>query len=197
MATYTLGQLIKSESSEVYVLNTSIGVSRHKRSSNVAFEIHYANQIRSVIVHDSWVPQNLAMQAPKEVILASPSFREAINKGLIELVRDPEAEKVLEDEDAVVELVRLKNKHNKANADLDTDPIMPKDIIVQKEAENDGISPMIKDICINEDRSAVEVYAKIRGAEKSLSKEEFQYLNRNLNGASRNEKIDALIRKHI
>jgi hypothetical protein len=197
MAVYTINQLLKTDSESVYVLNTSISVSRHKRSSNVAFEIHYSNQIRSVIVHDSWIPQDLCLQAPKEVILASPSFREAINKGLIELVRDPEAEKVLDDEDAIVETLRLKNRHNKANADIDMEPIMPKDIVVQRDAENDSISSMIKDLCINDDRSAVEVYAKIRGAEKTLSKEEFMYLNKNLNGACRNEKINDLIRKHV
>ena len=197
MAIYTIGQLTKSDSESVYVLNTSIRVNKHKRSTNVAFEIHYANQIRSVIIMDSWIPQDLSMQAPKHIILESPSFREAINKGLIELVRDPDAEKVLEDEDAQLESQRLKNKYSNVNADIDAEPIMPKDIIVQKEAEDAEVSAMVKDLCVRDDVDPVAVYSKIKNAEKTLSKLELQYLQRNLNAACRNEKIDNLLKKAL
>jgi hypothetical protein len=194
---YTITQLTKSPSESIFVLNTSISVSKHKRSTNVSFEISYNNQIRSILVQDSWIPQDLTAQAPKEVILASPDFRQAINRGLIELVPDPDAEKILAEEDAVIEATRLKNKYNSATKDLDAAPIMPRDIITEMSADDHpNVSSMIKDICARDDIDPIEIYSRLRSSEKTLSKEDWAYLNKNLGGAARTDKVNKILANH-
>jgi hypothetical protein len=199
MAKYTINQLIKADSEFVYCLNTSINTSKYKRSTNVAFDVQSGNQVRSVMVHDSWIPQDLSQQAPKEIILASPSFREAINRGHIELVRDEDAEKILSEEDAIVEMQRLRNKYNTAVQDLNMEPIAPRDIIVQKDTD-DGISPMVKDLCVHNEEDPLEpvaVYSRLRTAQNTLSKEEYMYLNKNLHASCRDAKIDEFLKKKL
>ena len=194
---YTIAQLTKSDSESIFALNTSIQVSKHKRSTNVSFEINYNNQIRSILVQDSWIPQDLTNQAPKSIILESPDFRAAINKGLIELVSDADALKILETEDAQIEAQRLKNKYNNATKDLDAAPVMPRDIISQVEADDHpNVSSMIKDLCTRDDVDAVEVYSRLKTSENTLNKEEWAYLNKNLGGNARTDKVNAILAKH-
>ena len=196
---YTIGQLMKSDSEDVYVLNNTIKTSKHKRPTHVAFEVFWGNQARSVSVLDSWIPQNLAMQAPKSVIVESPSFRQALSRGHIVLVEPKEADKILGDPDAKIEEQRLTNKQNMSQQELgDIQPIMPRDIAAEKDAdEHPNVSPMIKDLCGRDDNDPVAIYARLKSTEGTLNKDEYKYLDRNLAPECRNEKVDALIKKNL
>jgi hypothetical protein len=198
MAKVTINSLLKSTSESVWVMNTSIQVNKNKKASNVSFEVNYGNgQIRSCIVHESWIPQDLSLQHPKSKILESPSFRECISRNLIKLADEEESVEMLEeDEDAQVELARLQNKYNsisKLSGDDSETSNMPNEIKVMKEAEDPNVNTMIKDLCIRDDMDPIEVYAKLRSSAPALTKEDLKYLQRNLHKNSTNEKIEKFI----
>jgi hypothetical protein len=201
----SINSLLKSEEEEIYVINTSATINGPKRgASNVTFDVSYGNgQQRSVTIYASWVPQDLTSQASKSAILESPSFRDCIDQGWAKLVPNDEAETLLEDEDAVLEVQRLKSRHRAVNTALgvamDTNEKLPKGLSVEKDAENGNVTPVLVDLCARdaEDIDHIEVYSKLRNLAPTMTLEDALYAHKNLPAGLRNAKINKFLNTKI
>ena len=197
MKDFTISSLVRENSESVFVLNTSALRPPHKRPSNVTFDVAVSGgNLRSVIVQMTWIPQDLALQMPKKVILEAPGFRDCINRGLFKLVSTEEALKLLEDPDAQEENERLRFKMNNVAqiADEMTPQRMPNEITAQ--AEGEKASPLMVDICQRDEDSIMtpqEVYARLRNISDTLSIDDVKYLSKNLPEKSRNTKVETFI----
>ena len=97
----TFDQIVKDESSQVWVLNTASG----KRAGIIHMTVTPGNeQPISVTVPHTWAPFDITTQVAKAYIIQSTHFRRALNLGLLELLNTQSAIKYLQDnEDAAWE----------------------------------------------------------------------------------------------
>jgi len=112
----SLQDLEDTKETSVYVINTSPKNMR----GDVLFVADKPNGRSSdtVRVMLTWIPQDLTELTPRRQLLNSSEFRRTIAKGLIRLVNPAYARKVLETEDAQVEVARLENLRSAARASL-------------------------------------------------------------------------------
>lgn len=196
MSSYSLNQLAKDNNESVFVLNTT--PEKFGKPSRVCFDItHGGGQVRSILVDISWIPQDLSMQAPKSVILESPYFRTAIQRGHLKLVSPKDAEIALSEPEAVEE----RNRLNKISTDFMTadaefsGDVLPREL--EREDPLNNVKPAIVDMCMRDDGVPQEVYSRLRSMDPTLTIEDVKHVQSNLPDTARNTRIDKFIEQKL
>ncbi len=186
---YTLNRLINDKSEHIFVLNMT--PSFKKIGYNVSFDINYAGTMRSILIHSTWIPQDISEQAPKQIILDSPNFRRCFSQGQIKLMNPEEALAILAKPEAQEEKHRLMLKMQRVNDQIPEDqrlPPLPAEL--EKEDVPSNINPLVVDMCMRDDLTPIDVYSKIKTIEAGLTKEDITHLIRNLPDKARDERIE-------
>src|ERR1700757_1022156 len=110
---FNVDDLRKQDRSHVYVLNNTVNTSKKKQVSAVAITVTLPNGgPRLVQIPDTFVPVDLSMQITKEELVKSPDFLTIVNRQMIKILPDDEAESLLDDEDAQIEQQRITDRMN-------------------------------------------------------------------------------------
>lgn len=93
----------------IWVLNTS-AASEAEQSGEIHIGIPKQNgsKIDPLFIPQTWLPQELTLQIPRNQLLESSEFRQAINKQLLTLIDEASAQEILSQEGAEEEQSRLR-----------------------------------------------------------------------------------------
>ena len=135
----TLDQALNSESSQLYVLNTSNQVNKGKKYSEVLIDVVMPNGSSNLLtIPESWLPYDVSASMPVEDALSSTNFRRAINEGLVALISNKEAQRILK---ANAEDVRSERRRL-ANRGKDDEDVVAEDESDSEDLES-GVMPQV------------------------------------------------------
>jgi len=124
----------------------------------------------------TWIPVDLTTQATKESLLKSPDFRRMVTMGVIRLMAEHQAEKIMQEEDARIEGLRVYSNVN-APMDLATMNSNPDVVKIQKE-ESGAVSGFAMNV-VGMDLEEAQILTMIRGQDGVLTKEDYSYMAAN------------------
>jgi hypothetical protein len=105
----SISQAQEMKASSLWVVNTSEQVNDSGKG-DVVFTVPVGDQLVSILVQKTWLPRNLANQAPRKAILEGVNFLRAVQIGAIKLITEEYATKLLDSEDADAEEQELRAK---------------------------------------------------------------------------------------
>lgn len=100
----------QSESSPVWVLNTSAASIQQAADVMLSIPNPNGNGTNLVVIPKTWLPVDVTKDIPRRFLVDSFEFRQALQKGHITLVTEKYAGKLLKDPDAKSETDRLINE---------------------------------------------------------------------------------------
>lgn len=105
MKTLSINDVIEQEKGPIWVLNSS----NEKYKTGADVFITFVNNGRDSVmsIPRTWLPWELTRNYPRKVILESPYFVDALNKGMIKLITEDTARKILGQSGAEREQKRL------------------------------------------------------------------------------------------
>lgn len=129
-----------------------------------------------VAVPVTFIPVDLTTQATKQAVTASPTFRRMVAQGLLKLVREEEALRMMETSEAQKEAERIYNRSQEQAADPN---YMPQEAQRAK-AEGDGsVSGFAMNIAMAKDIDEDQVMTTLRNNESALSNDDWNYIAQN------------------
>jgi len=166
----TIGEAEKSDSSSVWVINSS------DPKGNINFSVSDGMGGQVVIrVPVTWIPLDLTTQATKATILASPRFRDLLAKKFMTLVSEEYATSVMEQKAAQDEHARLMN-YSINEIDKSMMPKAAQTVVAEAMGEVSGFAMNLANSDSLDEDSALNA---LRGQESVLTKADFQYIAQN------------------
>ena len=214
----SIDDLRAAKDSTVYVMNHTVLVSRRKESSIISITVHLPNGgPKLLIVPSTWIPVDLAMQITKTVLLESSEFLGVVNRRMVKILSKAEAEKILDDDEAQIEHLKVIDRLNNVPAELDEfdddivetaegqedDPPQNKLKKLQNQDRSpaerilDNISPKVADLCTREDLTARDVQSQLRLIASTMTVMDLEYLSVNLPPSSRDVKLNTWINESM
>lgn len=189
-AKYTIHDATRETTDTLFVRNR--GTRLFKKPSIVMFNVtDNAGEAVEVRVPDTWIPYDIAQDVPREFVLRSVVFRRFLANQILELVPPDEAEKVLLDGDARLEVDRLTAQRMKLSAIDPTqasrtsdgefkmitgDTKLPKGAPGEMDEEMLGVSAAVASLVKNTDYDAAERRNILRTLVDTLSKRDCEVL---------------------
>lgn len=185
-----VNELLKSENPLVWVLNTS-HTSREGKRGNVLITVFWDNQSHNISVPNTWIPINLAEQAPAEYLLRSKTFIDQLRNGILTLISDNEAKEIFNDPEAERESERIyslqqqprlysKLSYREENND-ESEVIQSKESIEQsKNNKARLVNPKILEILNRDGVKPSEISAVLRTNSYLFNKQDFEYVIQNV-----------------
>ncbi len=104
----SLSELDDKNSGPVWIINSAAS-SRFQLTGNIVVNIPQPNGIKSdaLVVHQTWLPVDISQRFPRKRILEATEFRAAVVNGLITVVSENDAARLLRQEGAAEETQRL------------------------------------------------------------------------------------------
>lgn len=175
MKAQTISQCERADTSSVWVLNTSGRAGASKGIINVT--ITEGNGRASVVrIPVTKIPVDLTTQATKTALMMSPDFRRIVAAGIVMVITEESALKLLDNDEAREEQRRLLNveqQHEIQNSDLPSE-------VQSMNAESAGsISGFALNLAHATEGDEEAMCANLRNNSDSLSKEELQYIVNN------------------
>lgn len=166
----------KAETQSIFVRNLSDKKPENNKKKTII--IIPLDGKKAVKVLNTKLPIDLTEQAPKEDILNSQSFRDALTNGYIELVSEEEAYKILTSPEAQREKEALfKNSANTLDSLFNRKKIDVVDANVEApHIENLDIDITVLEALSREDLPDPERYNIIKNIEDSLAKKDWEYI---------------------
>lgn len=100
-------QALKTD--DLWVINTSESINDSGKG-DVIFTVPVGDQLVSLMVQKTWLPRNLANQAPRESVIRSVHFLRAVQVGAIKIITNEYALKLLASDGAAEEEEELRAK---------------------------------------------------------------------------------------
>ncbi len=187
----------KEDSINVFVFNMTSKMEKSRaKNSNVMFTVQIGQQTTLINIPQTWVPINIGLQAPKDVLFSNSNFLKAVTQGMIKPITNDEARKFfLENDGAMEEFDSAMSRQ-----DLNAQSIEEMQEMAQMpEQENElpsGVSPTIVNLIerYNDAEDAIsesEAYSMVRTLESSLTKADIDYVVSNI----KSERITAFVNK--
>jgi hypothetical protein len=106
----SLSELDDKNSGPIWIINSAAS-SRFQLTGNIVVNIPQPNGIKSdaLLVHQTWLPVDISQRFPRKRILEATEFRAAVVNGLITVVSETDAERLLRQDGAVEETQRLRD----------------------------------------------------------------------------------------
>lgn len=167
----TLGELEKSGSSSVWVLNNS------NPKGNVNLTMNDGQGAQMVVtVPVTWIPVDLTTQATKSALLASPNFRRLLAVRMLILVSEDVASATMAQPAASKEAGRVYSRVQDMVGAVDT---MPKDA-QRAVAESSGVvSGMVMQLAAGSEMDEEQVLTTVQGQRSTMTQADLQYLAEN------------------
>jgi hypothetical protein len=170
-ATITLGQLEKSDSSSVWVLNNS------NPKGNVNIMMNDGQGTSMVVqIPPTWIPIDLTTQATKSAITNSPNFRRLLSTGMLVLVDDEVAAATMAQTDAGKEGRRVYSRVQDMVGALDA---LPKEAQRAAAEGNGSVSGMAMQLCVATDLEEDQVMTTVQGNLSSMTDADLRYIAEN------------------
>jgi len=175
MKPITISQAEKSDSSSVFVLNTSGAKGTSKGIINLTI-VEGNGRSTVVRIPVTFIPMDLTTQATKSAILMSPDFRRMVAQGIITVIEEADAVKMLSSDGAQEEQRRIMNidqQHQIQDSQTSTE-------VQAIMAEADGkIGGFAMNIAHTADGDEDAIASNLRNNADNLSKDELQYIVNN------------------
>jgi len=167
----TIGELENSKTSSVWVKN----ISNPKGNVNMTMNDGQGTQI-VLQVPVTWIPIDLTTQATKSAILSAPSLRRMLAQGMIQLISEEDAMEVMQQADAQKEAVRIYNRAQDMEIDMQQVPVEAQ----KAQVESDGsISGFAMNIAASNDMDEDQVMNTLRNNESNLTQGDLKYIAQN------------------
>ncbi len=172
-ASLTLGQLEKSESSSVWVLNNT------EPKGNVNITMNDGQGASLVVtVPVTWIPIDLTTQATKTALINSPHFRRMLSINALLLVGDDQAEITMAAANAQKEAGRVYSRVLDLAGAIDVNT-MPAAAAKASTESSGNISGMAMQLAMATDLDEDQVMTTLQGNASSMSDQDMQYLAEN------------------
>ena len=126
---------------KIYVVNKSQG--------DVNITVYNNGKSDLIQVPCTWIPIAVTDYAPKKAFLDSSDFMKICNRGLLVLMKSTDAEAILNSEEAMRELNRVRNQYTDLDLGSGDIPLTPVEVLNDMDQLN--IQPIVKDTLIRED----------------------------------------------
>lgn len=178
--------LFKKGESRLFVKNrTGTKGTDFEHSGNINFTISYDGQPVTVISPVTWLPFDLSIYAPADVILRNPNFRRVVSRGLIDLINPEDADAFIAQsgEKGRVALAKLLNAvrsdeegSNESSLSQQINPTAPN--------VDDKVGIFAQNIVVRaESENIDDLIAELDDKEGSLSDDELRYIVDNATNA--------------
>jgi hypothetical protein len=107
MKNISLQEVIDQEKGPIWVRNRSSTSSLLETGGDIFISMMISGSARVATVPMTWLPTEMTAQFPRKAIVESPNFMEAVQKGLIDIISEEDARKILAKEGAEEERQRL------------------------------------------------------------------------------------------
>jgi len=181
-------ELQNIQSPHVYVLNMGVKLYQKKTDYMVPLDIG-PNEKKSITIPSTWIPIDLGEIIDKELLISNFHFRQLINNGHLKLLRDEEAEAMLDSDEAKEELTRIQAER------LAHDVAMPSPSEqVEIDAKNrpgaklavgevdpdgdDNVNPMVFDIMSRDDLTDSSRQSQLRTLADSMTANDWAFVQR-------------------
>lgn len=171
-ASLSISQCEQSNESSVWVLNTSGANGSSKGIINIT--ITEGNGRATVVrVPVTAIPVDLTTQATKNALMMSPDFRRLVASGIVRLISDENAMKMLDNDTARAEQRRLLNIDLQHEIQSDN---LPSEVQSMQAEAQGNIGGFALNIAHTSEGDEEAICANLRNNADSLSPEELQYI---------------------
>lgn len=171
----SISDLEKSNNSAVWVFNmsgSSTTSSTGRGVINVSVNDGVGNKI-PIRIPITWVPIDLTTQATKSALLTSPDFRKLASKGVLKLISDEEAIKIVSTPEGAKETMVV-HTVEKYQGDLDN---ISAD--VSGEVTSDAINPTAVSVTSRDDLDEDSCIGMLNRNEMVFNNEDYKYIAKN------------------
>ena len=176
-----IDEIRREDNSDLYVLNNA-QANPLLRDGLIIFNVAIdANDRRIVKVPNTWVPINIGHQIPKDLIMRSPDFLDAVMRRVIILVKSEDAERIFEeDADARAEWDKIsQDLSGRFAGDPDGMQIPPGTVISEVEGAIDpDINTQLAEEVSREDISEQDLMSIVRNLTErnSLKRKDYEFI---------------------
>ena len=166
--TLSIGEMEATKSSSIWVLNSS----NPKGNITITVPNGMGNQV-TVIVPVTWIPVDMTTQATKQSLLASPVFRRMLALGMIAVISEDDAQKLLQDDAAQTEMQRIYAMPREMSGAPDMQPAA---VATLKSEESGDVSGFALNICHTDSLDEAQAMNAVKGNEGTLSETDMKYI---------------------
>lgn len=170
----------KNGDTQLYVKNrTGVEGSDASETGNINFTIRFDGNPVTVTAPVTWVPFDLSLYAPKDVILRDPNFRRIVSRGFLDVLDTTEANQFIESTPkAQAVLAKLLNA---VKEDTNEDGVSSINQINPEAPQIDpDISIFIQNIVVrSSSEDSADIIAELEAKDDSIKDKELQYLVEN------------------
>lgn len=188
----SIHELNRKTSPYVYVLNTSESeLNGVIKKGAVSMPLKTPSGNVMLKVPNTWIPIDLSLSAPKNLIVDDLTFRKCLNNNIIALVDEEWAQAVLKTEDAKLEANRLIKHHTLSSTNLQR---IDEAVLTPEES----INPLVVEMLSGSEEEETKLdeptlYAQLLNNANSLNEKDWQYVIENVTS----EKIKELALKKL
>lgn len=151
-----------SKEDKIYVVN--------KAQGDVNITVYSNGKSDLIQIPKTWIPIAVTDFAPKKAFMDSSDFMKVCNRGLLHLMKTEDAEAILNSEDAMRELNRVRNQYT--DLDLNSGDIQLTPVEVLDAMDELNIKPLVKDTLLREDITEDDKIALFINANMSGNEDE-------------------------
>jgi hypothetical protein len=174
-----LDDIRRDDGSSLYVLN-NLANNAQVRDGLIIFNVAIdANDRRIVRVPNTWVPVNIGLQIPKDLILRSPDFLDSVIRQIIILVKTEDAEQVIAEEPGAQEEWDRISQDIAGRYSLEPDTIkVTSDMGEIEGAIDPEINVQLGEICSRDDVSESELISVVRNLTErgQLKRKDYEFV---------------------
>ena len=166
MARLSFRELMKQDAHDpIWVVNQLSGPNKGPLLLNM---MDATNTTINIRVDATFVPIDLCEKAEREAILRSQDFRKAVDKGILRIINQEEAEKLLGTDEAEAELGRLRSGRQHAQA-------MQHDNYGDPATNDDQVSESVK-VILNIGGGEAQIASKLRLLDHQMRDADYMYI---------------------
>jgi hypothetical protein len=164
----TIGDIEASKSSSIWVLNKS------NPKGNITITVpNGMGNVVTVMVPVTWIPVDMTTQATKQSLLASPVFRRMMTLGMIAIISEEDAQKLLSEDDARVEMQRIYAMPQELSGNPETIPAAVTSIKSEVAGEVSGFA---LNISHTDSLDEAQVMNAIKGNDGTMTETDMKYI---------------------
>lgn len=164
----TIGDIEASKSSSIWVLNKS------NPKGNITITVpNGMGNVVTVMVPVTWIPVDMTTQATKQSLLASPVFRRMMTLGMIAIISEEDAQKLLSEDDARVEMQRIYAMPQELSGNPETIPAAVTSIKSEVAGEVSGFA---LNISHTDSLDEAQVMNAIKGNDGTMTEADMKYI---------------------
>jgi hypothetical protein len=179
--------LDEKDSAPLYAINTS-DINGLQPRGDVYITVRNGDRDQMIKLYNTWIPIDLTAFAPRQTILNSPDFRQAMQRGRIQLVSNSVANDVLQSGEAADEERVLRIRENYSDPDAQAQQIQAAGLNNTVQAQNAnrqlargenllvGVQPQVVGMMERESMTDRDVVTSLRTIASTLTERDLHYI---------------------